>query len=46
LGSINDSLVEALVFTMLNMSSASILSNGENSANLENTIKAMALSFF
>lgn len=46
LGSINDNLVEALVFTMLNMSSASILSNGENSANLENTIKAMALSFF
>lgn len=46
LGSINDNLVEALVFTMLNMSSASILSNGENSANLESTIKAMALSFF
>ena len=46
LGSVNDNLVEALIFTILNMSSASILSNGENSANLENTIKAMALSFF
>lgn len=46
LGSINDNLVEALVFTMLNMSSASILSNGENAAHLESTIKAMALSYF
>lgn len=46
LGSVNDNLAEALIFTMLNMSSASILSNGENAAHLESTIKAMALSYF
>lgn len=46
LGNTDENLTEALVFTMLNMSSASILSNGENTAYLEETIKAMVMAHF